>query len=57
MTSDPAPQDKARDDDALAKWLWMMEWCKKEGLPPDHDYVWMWAEKAWDSIPVGENRG
>lgn len=30
-----------------SKWLWMMNFCKKGGIPPADSECWKIAEKAW----------
>lgn len=29
------------------KWIWMMDWCKSNGLPPSDNYFWSKAESAY----------
>ena len=33
----------------VRKWSWMMDWCKKKGLPPANEYVWQKAEEAYSN--------
>ena len=37
-----------------AKWRWMMDYCKKNQLPPAQSWAWSRAEKAWLSAFGGE---
>ena len=30
------------------KWLWMMGWCKKNGVPPANNEIWKIAENAYN---------
>ena len=31
----------------IHKWVWKMEWCRRQGLPPAFVWVWEEAEKAY----------
>ncbi len=33
--------------DEESKWLWKMDWCKREGLPAAQSCVWDKAEEAY----------
>ena len=30
-----------------AKWVWMMDYCKKRSIPPAQEWAWRMAEDAW----------
>ena len=43
--------DKMTDNEKTTKkWLWKMDWCKKEHLPPAQKWVWDKAEEAYKNI-------
>ena len=31
----------------MTKWFWMMDYCKKNQIPPAQSWAWKMAEKAW----------
>lgn len=35
-------------EDIVGKWLWMMDWCKKNLLHPGERLVWEEAERAYE---------
>lgn len=35
------------DKNSTAPWIWMMDWCEKNGYPPAQKWAWDLAEKAF----------
>ena len=36
------------------KWFWMMDWCKKRGMPPADNAIWKMAEEAYNEMLKGQ---
>lgn len=34
--------------DSNDKWIWMMDYCKKNGIPPAQQWAWDMASKAYE---------
>lgn len=34
--------------DSNDKWIWMMDFCKKNGIPPAQQWAWDRASKAYE---------
>ena len=37
------------------KWIWMMDYCKRERLPPAQKWAWDEAERAYEKWVLGFN--
>ena len=35
-------------NDSNDKWIWMMDFCKKNGIPPAQQWAWDSADKAYE---------
>ncbi len=36
-------------NDQVAKWLWMMDFCRAHLINPRHSWAWEWAEREWEN--------
>lgn len=43
----PSDDKEAEDVELVAKWLWKMDYCKKQGLAPANQSCWELAEQKW----------
>ena len=40
--------------DSNDKWIWMMDYCKKNGIPPAQQWAWDRASKAYEDNKCAE---